>query len=104
MVLSDFLAVPYLLRAEAIESEPGRWLIRVAYPELPGCTVESAVVEDALMELERRRIEIIVGLVEQDKQPPVPRPPLAVSDPLWAAHDLGLSERVAQLLSPPPKQ
>jgi hypothetical protein len=37
---------------------------------------------DALRELERRRIEMIVSLVEAGKQPPVPRKPLAASDPL----------------------
>lgn len=104
MVLRDFLSVPYLLQAEAIESEPGCWLVRLAYPELPGCTAEGAVVEDVLRELERRRIGIIVAMVERAKQPPVPRPPLAASDPLWAARDLGLAERVARLLEPTPKQ
>ncbi|VIO71902.1 hypothetical protein [Bradyrhizobium ivorense] len=98
MELRELLSIPYLLEAEAVETEPGRWLIRLAYPELPGCTAEAAVVEDALRELERRRIEIIVGLVEQGKQPPIPRQPLTASDPLWTAQDLGLSERVAALL------
>ncbi|MEY9248518.1 hypothetical protein [Bradyrhizobium elkanii] len=63
-----------------------------------GCTAEAAVVEEALRELERRRIELIVGLVEEGKQPPIPRKPLTASDPLWTAHDLGLSDRVATLL------
>jgi len=86
-------AVPYLLEAEAVETEPGQWLVRLAYPELPGCTAE-----DALRELERRRIEMIVSLVEAGKEPPIPRKPLLASDPLWTVHDLGLSARVAALL------
>ncbi|VIO78015.1 hypothetical protein CI1B_71990 [Bradyrhizobium ivorense] len=98
MELRELLSIPYLLEAEAVETEPGRWLIRLAYPELPGCTAEAAVVEDALSELERRRIEIIVSLVEEGKQPPIPRQSLTASDPLWTAQDLGLSERVAALL------
>lgn len=98
MELRELLSIPYLLEAEAVETEPGRWLIRLAYPELPGCTAEAAVVEDALRELERRRIEVIVSLVEGGKQPPIPRPPLTASDPLWTAQDLGLSGRVAALL------
>ena len=61
MDLRELLSIPYLLEAEAVETEPGQWLIRLAYPELPGCAAEGFVVEDAL-ELERRRIEIIVGL------------------------------------------
>jgi hypothetical protein len=51
-----------------------------------------------LKDLERRRIEMIVSLVEAGKEPPVPRPPLAATDPLWTTHDLGLSSRVAALL------
>jgi len=61
------------------------------------------VVEDALRELERRRIEIIVGLVEKGERPPVPREPLAASDPLWTARELGLEARVAALLNTPSK-
>jgi hypothetical protein len=51
-----------------------------------------------LSDLERRRIEMIVGLVEAGQEPPIPRKPLAASDPLWTAQDLGLSTRVAALL------
>jgi len=96
--LRDFLSVPYLLEAEAAETEPGKWLLRLAYPELPGCTAEGFVVEDVLKDLERRRVEMIVSLVEAGKEPPVPRKPLATSDPLWTARDLGLSARVSALV------
>jgi hypothetical protein len=99
--LRELLSIPYLLEAEAVETEPGKWLLRLAYPELPGCTAEGFVVEDALRELERRRIEMIVSVVEAGKQPPVPRKPLAASDPIWTANDLGLSARVAALLGSP---
>ncbi len=99
MELHEFLSVPYLLEAEAVEAAPGRWLIRLAYPELPGCTAEAAVVEDALRDLERRRIETILGLLENGEQPPLPRPPLASGDPLWTAHQFGLNARVETLLS-----
>lgn len=98
MNLRELLSVPYLLEAEAVETEPGKWLLRFAYPELPGCTAEGFVVEDVLKQLERRRVEIVVSLVETGKAPPVPRKPLAASDPLWLAKELGLSARVAALL------
>lgn len=98
MDLRELLSIPYLLEAEAVEAEPGRWLVRLTYPELPGCSAEGAVVEDALRDLERRRIETIVSLVEAGAMPPMPRQPLASSDPLWTARDLGLSARVAALL------
>jgi predicted RNase H-like HicB family nuclease len=102
--LRELLSVPYLLEAEAVETEAGKWLVRFDYPELPGCTAEGFIVEDVLKELEQRRIEIIVGLVEAGKQPPVPRKPLAASDPLWTVRDLGLSARVAALLESATKQ
>jgi hypothetical protein len=97
--LRALLSIPYLLEAEAVETEPGEWLVRLAYPELPGCTAEGFVVEDVLRDLERGRIELIVEMVEAGKQPPVPRQPLASSDPLWTARDHGLSDRIAALLA-----
>ena len=103
MDLCELLSVPYLLEAEAVEAGPDKWLVRLDYPELPGCTAEGFVVEDVLRVLEQRRIEIIVGLVEQGKQPPIPRKPLTSSDPLWTVRDLGLSARIAALLQGAPK-
>jgi predicted RNase H-like HicB family nuclease len=102
--LRELLSIPYLLEAEAVETEPGQWLVRLAYPELPGCAAEGPVVEEALKALERQRIEIIVAMVEQGREPPIPRQPLATSDPLWTARDLGLSERVVALLASPAQQ
>ena len=78
MNLREYLSVPYLLEGEAVETEPGKWLLRLAYPELEGCTAEGFVLEDTLKALERRRVETIVSLVEQGKSPPVPRKPLAL--------------------------
>ena len=98
MDLRACLSIPYLLEAEAVETEPGKWLVRLAYPELPDCTAEGFVIEDTLKELERRRIETIVSLVEAGQQPPVPRKPLTGSDPLWTVRDLGLTARVDALL------
>ncbi len=98
MKLRELLSVPYLLEAEAVETESGKWLLRFAYPELSGCTAEGFVVEDVLRDLERRRMEMIVSLVEAGREPPVPRQPLAASDPLWIARDLGLSDRITALL------
>ena len=37
MELRELLSIPYLLEAEALETEPGRWVVRLSYPELPGC-------------------------------------------------------------------
>ncbi len=101
MELSDYLAVPYLLEAEAVEYQPDRWIIRLAYPELPDCTAEAPVVEDALRDLERRRVETIVNLLREGTPPPVPRQPLANVDPLWVVRDLGLPNHIIQLLAAP---
>lgn len=99
MELLELLSIPYLLEAEAVESEPGQWLVRLSYPELVGCSAEGSVVEEALQDLERRRIELIADLVEHGKQPPIPRRPLASIDPLWTARQLGLADRVGRILA-----
>lgn len=63
MRLRDYLSLPYLLEAETVEVAPGSWIRRVTYPELPGCTSESLVVEEALRRLERLRIQMIVEMM-----------------------------------------
>jgi hypothetical protein len=98
--LRDYLSVPYLLEAETVEIAPGSWISRVAYPELPGCSAESLVVEDALHLLERKRIELIVRLVGEGRPPQPPRPPLADCDPVWAAQQAGLADEIIALIDP----
>jgi predicted RNase H-like HicB family nuclease len=95
--LRDYLSVPYILEAETVEVA-GSWIRRVSYPELPGCVAESAVVEDALRELERMRIEMIVRMVGEGLTPPAPRPPLRDGDPAWAAKQAGLSDETIALI------
>ena len=96
MRLIDYLCVPYRLEAATIELADGSWVRRVAYPELPDCTAESTVVEDALCQLERRRIEIIVRMVADGCAPPVPRPPLRDCDPAWVARQVGVSPELIE--------
>ena len=91
MRLIDHLSVPYRLEAETAELADGAWVRRVSYPELPGCVAESALVEDALSELERKRIEIIIQMVDEGRSPPVPRPPLRDCDPAWVAKQVGVA-------------
>jgi hypothetical protein len=97
--LIDYLSVPYLLEAETVEVAPGAWICRVAYPELPGCSAESLVVEDALHLLERKRIEMIVRMVGEGLPPPVPRAPLGDCDPVWVAKLAGLSDEIVALIN-----
>ena len=98
MRLREYLSVPYVLEAETVEVVPGSWIRRVTYPELPGCTAQSLVVEDALQLLERMRIEMIIGMVGDGRHPPVPRPPLQNCDPAWVAGQAGLSDDIIALI------
>lgn len=99
MKLRDYLSVPYLLEAETVEVAPGSWICRVTYPELPGCSAESLVLEDALHLLERKRIEMIVRMIGEGHLPPVPRPPLGDCDPVWAARQAGFSDEMTALIT-----
>lgn len=98
MRLSEYLSVPYLLEAETVEVAPGSWMRRVAYPELPDCSAEALVVEEALLALERRRIEIIVRMVGEGRPPPVPRPPLRDCDPAGVARQAGVPSDIVALI------
>jgi hypothetical protein len=96
--LRHYLSVPFVLEAETVETTPGSWTRRVAYPELPGCATEASVVEDALERLERMRIEIIIRMVGEGRAPQVPRPPLPDCDPAWIARQAGLSDEIIALI------
>ena len=96
--LAELLAIPYRLQAETIETRGGTFVIRLAYPELPGCVAEGLHLEEVLADLERRRMDLVLALAEQGRLPPPPRPPLAGGDPLWTARDLGASARVIAAL------
>jgi predicted RNase H-like HicB family nuclease len=96
--LIDYLCVPYRLEAATTELADGDWVRRVAYPELPDCMAESTVIEDALCQLERIRIEIIVRMVVDGRVPPVPRPPLRDCDPAWVARQVGVSAELIELI------
>ena len=98
MRLIDYLSVPYRLEAQTAELADGSWVGRVAYPELPGCVAQSPVVEDALCQLERKRIEMIVRMVGDGCPPPVPRPPLPGCDPSWVAKQVGVSPELIALI------
>jgi predicted RNase H-like HicB family nuclease len=96
--LSEYLSVPYLLEAQTVEIAPGSWVRRVAYPELPDCHAQALVVEEALLALERLRIETIVRMVGEGSPPPVPRPPLRDCDPAWVARQAGVASDIIALI------
>jgi len=96
--LSEYLSVPYVLESETVEVAPGSWVRRVAYPELPDCSAEAIVLEEALLLLERRRIKMIIRMVIEGRPPPVPRPPLRDCDPAWIARQAGLPNEIVALI------
>jgi small ligand-binding sensory domain FIST len=53
-------AIPYLLEAEAVETEPGEWQLRLAYPELPGCMAEGSVVRETGNMYQEDAVEIFL--------------------------------------------
>ncbi len=93
MTLREHLGVPYLVAAEAREDAAGEWLRCAAHPELPDCAAAARDIEATMERLERRRIEVIVGLLRRGAGVPVPRPPLGDVD----AEGLLLRHRLAAL-------
>ena len=95
MTLREYLAVPYRIEAETVERAPGVWVRRARYPELAGCAAEAATIEATLELLERRRVEIIVAMLDAGTPPPVPRDALTDCDPDGLLAGLGLVEHLA---------
>ena len=98
------LSVPYLIEACTVESTPGIWVRRAAYPELPDCMAEAATIEGTLARLERRRVDVIVDLLKTGKLPPIPRPPLRDYDVEGLLHRLGKYGELTPFLDLPPSQ
>jgi hypothetical protein len=97
MTARSYLSIPYRVEAFTYEAEPGRWLRRASYPELPDCAAEAPTITATLDLLERRRIEVIVALIAAGKTPPVPRPPLADADAEGLLRRLGLERHLPLL-------
>jgi hypothetical protein len=76
MGIDDALCIPYLLVVESVEDEHGEWTRRVGYPELGGCAVEDVNLADAVEELERTKVRILVEMLRSNATIPVPHPPL----------------------------
>jgi hypothetical protein len=93
MKVRDYLSVPYLLEAQPVERD-GFWTRRLRYPELEGVEAEHEDVEQALLELERRRIAEVMRRLQAGDPPPVPRLPLETTDQGWWARHLGLGALV----------
>jgi hypothetical protein len=97
MTARDYLSIPYRIEAFSYEAAAGELLRHASYPELPDCSVEAPTITDALQQLERRRIEVILSMLRQGTLPPVPRPPLSDCDPEGLIIELGLEAHLPQL-------
>ena len=94
-LLLEDLAVPYVVRVTSVQ-EPGGWLRRAEYPELPGCFVESYNALDALEDLDALRVRILIDMRRRGERPPRPRPPLSTGLAVMGAVDV--DKLLAQLL------
>lgn len=97
MKLSSYLSIPYVLETVVFETDSGSWVRRFSYPELPNCVVEADDVVDAIDELDRRRILVIVDMLRAGIKPPIPRKPVGI-DPVWALDRAGLRDRLSAIL------
>ncbi len=91
MKVREYLSIPYLLEAQAVEREGG-WTRRLRYPELASVEAENEDVEIALLDLERARITEVMRRLRAGDPPPVPRRPLDTTDQGWWARHLGLGD------------
>ncbi|MCB1395313.1 MAG: hypothetical protein H6898_10875 [Rhodobacter sp.] len=93
MKVRDYLSIPYLLEAQAVERD-GQWTRRLRYPELGNIEAVHDDVERALLDLERARITEVMRRLRAGDPPPVPRRPLETTDQGWWARRLGLGALV----------
>lgn len=98
MKLAEYLSIPFVIEAESVEVASDTWVRKVTFPEMPDCNVEAEQIEDALDQLERRRIEMTIQLLRDGRRPPIPRRPLQPDAMRWSLERLGLREAVEPLL------
>lgn len=74
--IQDALCIPYVLVVESVEGSDGQWMRRVGYPELHLVFAEAVDVAEAIDQLERKKVRLLVDLVRSGEPVPVPTPPL----------------------------
>lgn len=98
MTLAEVLSIPYVLEAQSVETAAGVWLRQVAYPEIPGCRAAAAQLEDAVDEVERLRIDLLLEGIYRGQLPPSPREPLVDAQPASTLLRVGYPEAAVALL------
>jgi hypothetical protein len=94
VTFADYLRVPYVVRSRAVRDDDGRWACRVEHPELPGCSATAHTLAEAIDELDRRRVRMVLELLRGGRRPPLPRAPIPGSHPGEELERLGLAELV----------
>ena len=72
----EYLAVPYIVWLQSVETSAGQWARRASLPELPGCVAQAPTAEEAVELLDEARQAWISEAYERGEEIPVPRPPL----------------------------
>jgi hypothetical protein len=94
LTFGHFLRVPYLLRSTAVRAGDDQWLRHVEYPELPDCSATGPGLLDAMDDLDRRRVRVILDLLAAGRRPALPRAPIDGHSPVAELRRLGLTDLV----------
>ena len=103
MKVREYLSIPYILEAQAVEKD-GEWTRRLRYPELGDFEAVHEDIEQALLAVERLRIKEILRQLRAGERPPMPRPPLETTDQGWWARFLGLGDLVEAVIDRPAEE
>ncbi len=90
MKTSEILRVPYMLEAESVSTNE-HWICRVSFPELPDCVVEHVDVEEAIRQLQCKRLLVLLDTLAEGRMPPLPRGPIRFDPNAGPAATLGLA-------------
>lgn len=99
MKLAEYLRVPYVMQVEPLATgEPNGAICRVSYPELPDCEAEAATIEQAIEQLERKKVDVILNILRSGNRPATPRSSLYFGDALAGIKSPTKREELTSLL------
>jgi hypothetical protein len=97
MILREYLSLPYTLVVDAVEHSEISWIRKATYLELPECVVETMLPLEAIEELEKLKVRIIIGKLLNGESVPIPGEPLNSSDQAFELKRLGFSQWIGFL-------